>query len=162
MSFMNQLPYDIDIGRSYDEDNHNMDDTDNARSSDSNTENDTDDTYDLHSYYRNNKDYMKGPQYPHGGMPPVPIFYSIGNLLEEVLLFTMDFAVNQQTNGLFLYRIHDDFWLWDKDQERVSTTWEVISQFTKLVGLEFNEEKTGSSCIGDGTLHLSLPKGNIK
>jgi len=44
----------------------------------------------------------------------------------------------------------------------VATTWEEMSKFTKLVGLEFNEEKTRSSRIGDGTLHPSLPKGDIK
>jgi len=92
----------------------------------------------------------------------VPMSHSISNLLGEVLLFTMDFAVNQKTNGLFLYRIHDDFWLWDKDKKRVATAWREMRKFTKLVGLEFNKEKTGSSCIGDGTLHHSLPKGDIK
>ncbi|RPA89133.1 hypothetical protein L873DRAFT_1723179 [Choiromyces venosus 120613-1] len=92
----------------------------------------------------------------------VPISHSISELLGEVLLFTMDFAVNQKAGGLFLYRIHDDFWLWDKDEERVAAAWEEMTKFTKLVGLEFNEEKTGSRCIGDGTLHLSLPKGDIK
>jgi len=92
----------------------------------------------------------------------VPMSHSISDLLGEVLLFTMDFAVNQKTNGLFLYRIHDDFWLWDKDEKRVVTAWREMKKFTKLVGLEFNKEKTGSSCIGDGTLHHSLPKGDIK
>jgi len=92
----------------------------------------------------------------------VPISHSISDLLGEALLFTMDFAVNQKTNGLFLYRIHDDFWLWDKDEERVATAWKEMGKFTKLVGLEFNKEKTGSSCIGDGALHHSLPKGDIK
>ncbi|PWW76965.1 hypothetical protein C7212DRAFT_278870 [Tuber magnatum] len=92
----------------------------------------------------------------------VPMSHSISDLLGEVLLFTMDFAVNQKTNGLFLYRIHDDFWLWDKDEERVATAWKEMTKFTKLVGLEFNKQKTGSSCIGDGTLHPSLPRGDIK
>ena len=92
----------------------------------------------------------------------VPISHSISDLLGEVLLFTMDFAVNQKTNGLFLYRIHDDFWLWNKDEERVVTAWEEMKKFTKLVGLEFNCEKTGSSSIGDAALHPSLPKGDIK
>jgi len=92
----------------------------------------------------------------------VPMSHSISDLLGEVLLFTMDFAVNQKTNGLFLYRIHDDFWLWDKDEERVATAWEEMKKFTKLVGLEFNWEKTGSSSIGDRALHPSLPKGDIK
>jgi len=92
----------------------------------------------------------------------VPISHSISDLLGEVLLFTMDFAVNQKTNGLFLYRIHDDFWLWDKDKKRVVTAWKEMRKFAKLVGLEFNKEKTGSSCIGDGALHPSLPKGDIK
>jgi len=72
----------------------------------------------------------------------VPMSHSISNLLGQVLFFTMDFAVNQKTNGLFFYRIHDDFWLWDKDEECVATAWEEMTKFTKLVGLEFNEEKT--------------------
>ena len=44
----------------------------------------------------------------------------------------------------------------------MATAWEEITKFPKLVGLEFNEEKTGSSFIWDGALHPSLPKGDIK
>jgi len=38
----------------------------------------------------------------------VPMSHSISDLFGEVLLFTMDFAVNQKTNGLYLYQIHHD------------------------------------------------------
>ena len=33
---------------------------------------------------------------------------SLGDCFREVLLFSMDYAVNHRADGLFLYRIHDD------------------------------------------------------
>lgn len=91
----------------------------------------------------------------------IPISHSLGDLFGEVLLFCMDYAVNQRADGLFLYRIHDDFWIWDKDSAACVKAWQEMSTFTRLVGLEFNYEKTGSVSVGQPP-HPDLPKGTIK
>jgi hypothetical protein len=91
----------------------------------------------------------------------VPISHSLSDLFGEVFLFCMDYAVNQRADGLFLYRIHDDFWLWNRDSELCVKAWQEMGTFTRLFGLEFNYEKTGSMSVGQ-PLHPDLPKGSIK
>jgi hypothetical protein len=73
----------------------------------------------------------------------------------------MDFAVNQRASGLFMYRIHDDLWLWDHDAERVRKGWQEMQMFAKLAGLSFNKEKTGSVTIG-GKHPDGLPVGDVR
>ena len=91
----------------------------------------------------------------------IPMSHSLGDCFGEVLLFCMDYAVNQRADGLFLYRIYDDFWLWNRDPGMVVKAWQEMSTYTRLVGLEFNYEKTGSVSVGRA-LHPDLPKGTIK
>ncbi|KAF4562975.1 hypothetical protein EYR40_007307 [Pleurotus pulmonarius] len=90
-----------------------------------------------------------------------PINYSISQLLGEVVLFGMDFAVNQRANGLYLYRLHDDLWLWDPDQARCEAGWAEMAKFAALAGLKFNEEKTGAARVG-GELSAKLPRGDVR
>jgi hypothetical protein len=90
-----------------------------------------------------------------------PVSHSLSTLLGETLLFVMDFAVNQRANGLFLYRIHDDLWLWDHDAERVLAGWNEMQTFASLAGLTFNKEKTGSATIGGEHLD-GLPAGDVR
>lgn len=91
----------------------------------------------------------------------VPISHSLSDMLGEVLLFCMDYAVNQRADGLFLYRVHDDFWFWNEDPTVCVKAWKEMSRFSSLVGLEFNHEKTGSVCVGQPP-HPDLPRGSIK
>lgn len=91
----------------------------------------------------------------------VPIDHSLSDMFGEVLLFCMDYAVNQRTDGLFLYRIHDDFWFWNEDPEVCAKAWKEMSRFSSLVGLKFNYDKTGSVCVGQPQ-HPDLPRGSIK
>ncbi|KAG9221393.1 hypothetical protein CCMSSC00406_0009842 [Pleurotus cornucopiae] len=90
-----------------------------------------------------------------------PVNYSISQLLGEVLLFGMDLAVNQRANGLYLYRLHDDLWLWDPDQERCEAAWAEMSKFASITGLKFNEKKTGAARVG-GELSAKLPRGDVR
>ncbi|KAL0951138.1 hypothetical protein HGRIS_007873 [Hohenbuehelia grisea] len=90
-----------------------------------------------------------------------PISYALSAMFGEAVLFVMDFAVNQKADGLFLYRIHDDLWLWDAKQARCEVAWEAMSEYATLVGLKFNEEKTGSACV-KGTLSPKLPTGHVR
>lgn len=93
----------------------------------------------------------------------VPMAHSLSDVLGEVLLFSMDFAVNQHADGLFLYRLFDDLWLWNNDSEVCAKAWAEMCRFADLTGLQFNNQKTGSVCVGQpGRLHPGLPQGPIK
>ncbi|KAF4571194.1 hypothetical protein EYR36_008523 [Pleurotus pulmonarius] len=90
-----------------------------------------------------------------------PTLYSISQLLGEVVLFGMDFAVNQRGNGLYLYRLHDDLWLWDPEQDRCEAAWAEMSAFASVAGLKFNEDKTGAIRVG-GELSAKFPRGDVR
>lgn len=91
-----------------------------------------------------------------------PIGYALSALCGEVLLFGMDFAVNQQGSGLFLHRIHDDLWLWDAQAQKCIEGWQEMNVYADLVGLKFNESKTGSAYVGASELPTGLPAGDIR
>ena len=95
-----------------------------------------------------------------------PISYELSVVCGEAVLFIMDFAVNQRANGLYLYRMHDDLWLWDADVNRCASGWREMKKYAGLVGLKFNETKTGSAFVGSGSStghELSmLPDGDIR
>ncbi|KDR81914.1 hypothetical protein GALMADRAFT_135307 [Galerina marginata CBS 339.88] len=92
-----------------------------------------------------------------------PISYSLSTLCGEVVVFVMDFAVNQRANGLYLYRMHDDLWLWDADCKKVADGWTEMKKYAALVGLKFNEKKTGSAVVGPESEHTAqLPTGDIR
>ncbi|KAL1920363.1 uncharacterized protein VTP21DRAFT_740 [Calcarisporiella thermophila] len=76
----------------------------------------------------------------------VPISHTLSNCASEMLLFVMDFAVNRETE-IFLYRIHDDIYFWDIDEEKVIKAWECMQRYAELVGIKFNQEKSGSIAV---------------
>lgn len=90
-----------------------------------------------------------------------PMTYALSDVFGESILFLLDFTVNRYAKGLFLYRAHDDFWLWHNSQDLCVDAWSAIAKFNKVMGLAINEEKSGSITIGS-ELHSSLPKGDIK
>jgi len=97
----------------------------------------------------------------------VPGAHSLSLICGEAILFVLDYAVNQKTDGALLYRMHDDFWLWSPKHETVVNGWEAITRFTKVMGVTINAGKTGSVRItpdqdGDAKTHPSLPTGNIR
>ncbi|KAJ1554660.1 hypothetical protein HK096_002501, partial [Nowakowskiella sp. JEL0078] len=81
---------------------------------------------------------------PKKRMRGTPISHSISTFLAELMLFYLEFAVNQATDGIQFYRLHDDFWFFDEDLEKCMKTWKVMNEFSDLVGLEWNKEKCGS------------------
>ncbi len=92
-----------------------------------------------------------------------PIDYSLSAVCGELVIFIMDFAVNQRANGLQLYRMHDDLWLWNADAVKVAAGWTEMQRYATLVGLEFNTEKTGAAYIGpENPASSALPAGAIR
>jgi hypothetical protein len=106
-----------------------------------------------------------------------PISYALSAFFGEVVLFGLDFAINQRAEGLFLYRIHDDIWFWDSNSAKCVVAWTEMQkvgfcylsllilltfpQYAVLTGLKFNDSKTGSACVG-GDLAPELPSGEIR
>ena len=70
----------------------------------------------------------------------------LADVCGELLMYCLDVAVFQQTNGMRLWRLHDDFWFWGPESVCV-TAWKTMEEFAKLMGLEFNRDKTGSRTI---------------
>lgn len=97
----------------------------------------------------------------------VPMSHSLSDFFGEAVLFCMDYAVNQSTNGAFLYRLHDDFWFWGLEKSCINA-WKAMSHFSNTMGLEFNEEKTGVARIGNNKSsneeepEAVLPTGDIR
>ncbi|KAF3915981.1 hypothetical protein AA313_de0208365 [Arthrobotrys entomopaga] len=103
---------------------------------------------------------------PRNRQRGTPIGVPLATFFGEALLFCADFAVNQKTDGARLYRLHDDVWLWG-DVKTCVEGWNALSEFTRLMGLEFNKTKTGCVQIsGDpasppSPTPESLPKGDV-
>ena len=86
-------------------------------------------------------------------------------LFGEIVLFPLDLAINQGTDGLLLYRIHDDLWLCG-DPVRVGTGWQVMKDYNAIMGLEFNDAKTGSVHIHEESSSakpaIEFPPGDVR
>ena len=72
----------------------------------------------------------------------VPMSHALSDVLSESVLFVGDFAINHATESN-LYRLHDDFWFWGPF-ELCKRAWHQMRVFASVMGIEFNEEKTGS------------------
>ena len=58
----------------------------------------------------------------------------------------MDRAVSRSARGANLHRLHDDFWIWGAQDECVKA-WHAVAEFNRVMGLEINEDKSGSVVI---------------
>jgi DNA-binding transcriptional MerR regulator len=95
----------------------------------------------------------------------VPNTHVLSDALTEAILFCLDFAVSKATNGADLYRFHDDLWFWGQE-EVVVKAWDTIKDFSTMMGLELNLEKTACVQIFDDDteaheLPASLPAGDV-
>lgn len=91
------------------------------------------------------------PGYP--SPKPMRRGLSVGRMmttfLSELLLFVMDYKVLAE-NNLSLYRMHDDIWFFDADENKVLRAWHEMNRVAGVLGLKFNEEKSGSLRIDIG------------
>ncbi|KAE9371742.1 hypothetical protein N431DRAFT_467904 [Stipitochalara longipes BDJ] len=74
----------------------------------------------------------------------VPGAHALSSVCGETILFCMDYAVNQATNGTNLYRMNDDFWVFDKNHDTVVKAWAAITKFSDTMGVSLNNGKTGT------------------
>lgn len=65
-----------------------------------------------------------------------PGSHTLSDFLGEAVLFCLDFAVNQATDGALLHRVYDDLWFWNKDYEQCVKAWATVTDFTKVMGIE--------------------------
>lgn len=98
----------------------------------------------------------------------IPGSHTLSDVLGEVILFCMDFSVNQTTEGAQLYRMHDDLWIWSSNHQTCVKAWSAITTFAAIMGATLNKDKSGAVRVvhGNGsraaTPHSSLPKGQIR
>ncbi|KAF7597583.1 hypothetical protein BBP40_000061 [Aspergillus hancockii] len=86
----------------------------------------------------------------------IPMSHTLSDCFGEAVLFCMDYAVNQNTDGAYLYRLHDDFWFWGQENTCVKA-WNSMTEFTRVMGLELNEEKTGTVRLENKNKELQQP-----
>lgn len=104
----------------------------------------------------------RGPRIRQRGLP---MAHAAEKLIGELVLFFMDLTVNHEAESL-LYRLHDDLWLVGEPTE-CAKAWEAMNNFSKVMGLEFNESKTGSAYLTvdgiakDAKIASTLPKGDV-
>ncbi|KAL1639485.1 hypothetical protein SLS58_007917 [Diplodia intermedia] len=97
----------------------------------------------------------------------IPMGHVLADALGEAVLFCLDFAVHRKTNGAVLYRFHDDLWFWGQESTCVQA-WQALQEFSSVMGLELNEEKTAAAKIVSpdkqslAPLHQALPTGTIR
>lgn len=95
----------------------------------------------------------------------LPMAHVFEKLLGELVLYFMDLAV-AQNDGTILYRFHDDLWLAGKPKQ-CAAAWQTMEEFAKVMGLEFNKNKTGSVYLTDGKhkrdtkVEKALPEGPV-
>lgn len=65
-----------------------------------------------------------------------PGSYALSDVLGEAVLFCVDFAVNQDTDGAILHRMYDDLWFWHKDYEVCVKAWSTVNTFVNVMGVE--------------------------
>ena len=96
----------------------------------------------------------------------VPGSHTLSDVLGEVILFCLDYGVNQATDGQQLYRMYDDCWFWSSDQKACVKAWSATTTFTSVMGLKLNTDKTGTVRVTKSgsslTIDSSLPKGEIR
>ncbi|KAI0134778.1 hypothetical protein BJ170DRAFT_679658 [Xylariales sp. AK1849] len=95
-----------------------------------------------------------------------PTSHVLSEVFGEVVLFCLDFSINQSTNGSPLYRLQDDLWFWGPDHQLAVKAWDAIRQFASVTGTKLNMSKSGTVRIvgaSDAALPIdpSLPQGRI-
>ncbi|KAL8719983.1 MAG: hypothetical protein Q9225_003100 [Loekoesia sp. 1 TL-2023] len=96
-----------------------------------------------------------------------PMSSPLADVFGELILFCMDYSV-WHISGSRLYRLHDDFWLWGSE-DSCAHAWKAMNDFAKLMGLQFNAEKTGCARVSKDIFtdlyphrKALLPQGDVR
>ncbi|RDW80408.1 hypothetical protein BP5796_05106 [Coleophoma crateriformis] len=97
----------------------------------------------------------------------VPQSHVLSEVFGEVVLFALDYAVNQVADGAQLHRMEDDFWVWSPSHQTVVKAWSAVTTFSEVMGVTLNEAKTGTvRIVQDKTspaeIDPALPTGDIR
>ena len=92
----------------------------------------------------------------HRSQRGTPFGLAFSSLMNELLLVLLDMAVAFKT-GLHIHRNHDDFWFWSQDQEKMLQAYATMEEFTRLAGLQWNQEKSGACVVGQGDKQKGIP-----
>ncbi|KAK8876985.1 hypothetical protein PGQ11_001931 [Apiospora arundinis] len=72
----------------------------------------------------------------------IPFRFVLSAVFEEVVLFCLDLAVNQATDGGLLYRRPGDQFFWSPSETHVEDAWETIQSFAAVTGVLVEGEST--------------------
>ncbi|KAK5082531.1 hypothetical protein LTR70_008189 [Exophiala xenobiotica] len=90
----------------------------------------------------------------------IPMAHALEKYLGEMILVYMDVAVKREAD-LLLYRMHDDIVLCGPTA-RCEKAWASMQRFAKVMGLEYNQKKTGSVSLNkDSSIETGLPEGDV-
>ncbi|KAI7230782.1 hypothetical protein KC330_g6784 [Hortaea werneckii] len=102
-----------------------------------------------------------------------PGSHVLSEVFAEVVLFCLDFTINQKADGEILWRQNDDFWFWSASEEKCVGAWTAVNDFLRTVGLELDETRSGAAHmqqdrtkqslgIKQAPLNEKLPQGQIR
>ncbi|TKA77618.1 hypothetical protein B0A55_03131 [Friedmanniomyces simplex] len=113
-------------------------------------------------------DESAGPRRRKTGTPGAHV---LSEVFAEVILYCLDFLVNQKTDGEILWRLHDDLWFWSSHDKCVDA-WATVNDFVRIMGIKTNEARTGAARmrkdVGSETglasvgIGADLPHGQIR
>ncbi|KAJ9651300.1 hypothetical protein H2198_009422 [Neophaeococcomyces mojaviensis] len=98
-----------------------------------------------------------------------PGAHVLSDVFGEMVLFCLDFAINQDCDGQDLWRMHDDFWYWSSNHNTCVKAWKLIENFNKVMGSSLNENKSAAvrtlrngNKTKAGKLDKCLPNAEIR
>ncbi|KAL8870608.1 MAG: hypothetical protein Q9174_003387 [Haloplaca sp. 1 TL-2023] len=114
-------------------------------------------------------DDSTGPRQRRKGMPGS---HSLSEVFGEIVMFCLDFQINQETAGEVLWRTNDDFWFWSSSHSQCEEAWAVVSRFVDTMGLQLNDTRSGAVrmtndskdafAIQSEDVGNKLPRGQIR
>ncbi|KAL9620257.1 MAG: hypothetical protein Q9160_005156 [Pyrenula sp. 1 TL-2023] len=73
-----------------------------------------------------------------------PGSHVLSEVFGEIVLFCLDFGINQKTGGEILWRMQDDFWFWSPSRDVCIKAWSTVQEITSTMGLNLNVSRTGA------------------
>lgn len=96
-----------------------------------------------------------------------PAAHALSDVFGETVLFCLDFAVNKETGGNVLWRVHDDAWFWSPKHDDAVKAWAAVNAFVDAAGVSVDTRKAGTVRIARDrdvklSINESLPSGDIR